>query len=310
MTCDDVRRSIPFVDYGELTFDEEEAVHAHIEQCPACKHEFERERALHRAMDERELEVSPFFLRNARNRLAGAIEAERSGAAASRSWWAGVKSAFSYPAFMPSFAKPVGAVALVALGFFAARVAPVGVGLGFQSASLVDPSNARVRYVESGPRGGVQLVVDETRQRVISGRLDDDRIRALLLSAAKDPSDPGLRVESMDILKTRSESDEIRSALIYALQHDANDGVRLKALEGLKRYASEPDVRKALSEVLLTDKNPGLRTQAIDLLTQNSNEKYVVGVLQELMHKGEENGYIRLQCEKALRGQNASVETY
>jgi hypothetical protein len=309
MTCDDVRRSIPLLQYGEVSFDEEESVLAHVAGCSACAEEMEREQALHRAFDRCELEPSPFFLRSCRDQLSAALEAERANGPRYRTWWQGVKAAFGGSSFSFSFVKPVGAVALVALGFFAAQVTPLGGQLGFQSAGVLDPSNSRVRFVEAGPSGGVQLVVDETRQRVISGRVDDSRIRALLLSAAKDPNDPGLRGESMEILKTRGEADDIRNALIYALQHDANDGVRMKALEGLKLYAAEPDVRKALSQVLLTDANPGLRIQAVDLLVQHANEGQVVAVLQELMHR-EDNPYIRLQSEKALRQMKASVETY
>lgn len=295
--------------YGELSFDEEEAVLSHVAACSACGNELAREEKMHRALDRRELEPSPFFLRSCRDQLATAIEAERTHAPRYRTWWQGLTAAFGGSAFSFSFAKPVGALALVALGFFSAQMTPLGRNLPFQSAGLVDPSNSKVRFVEAGPQGGVQLVVDETRQRVISGRVDDSRIRALLLAAAKDPNDPGLRGESMEILKTRTEADDIRNALIYALQHDANDGVRMKALEGLKQYAAEPDVRKALSQVLLADANPGLRIQAVDLLVQNANEGHVVAVLQELMHR-EDNPYIRLQCEKALRQMKASVETY
>jgi hypothetical protein len=35
----------------------------------------------------------------------------------------------------------------------------------------------------------------------------------------------------------------------------------------------------------------------------------MVSVLQELMDK-EDNGYIRMRCQKALREMNASVESY
>ncbi len=307
MTCEDVRRSIPLVHYGETSFDEEEAVHAHLGGCEACRAEFERERTLHQMLDERELDVSPFLLRRSRDELAGRIAAERERS--SQSWWAGLRHAFENTTWVPAVVKPAGALALLAMGFLAART-PIGSSIGgFQSAGLVDPANARVRYVEPGPGGKVQLVVDETRQRVISGELNDVRIQTLLVMAAKDPSDPGLRVESVQILNNRTESDDVRKTLVAVLQHDANDGVRLKALEGLKAYSSQPEVRKALAQVLLTDKNPGLRTQAIDLLTQNSNEEHVVGVLQELMNR-EQNGYIRLRCEKALRQMKASVDTY
>jgi HEAT repeat protein len=156
--------------------------------------------------------------------------------------------------------------------------------------------------------GRVQIVIDETHQRVLSGRLDDQAIQRLLLTAAKDPSDAGLRVESVDLLKNNSQSAEIRSALVYALEHDSNAGVRLKALDGLKQFAEDPDTRKALTQVLLTDDNPGVRTQVIDLLVQRHTDA-MVGVLQELLEK-EDNGYIRMRCQKVLQEMNASAETY
>jgi hypothetical protein len=165
-----------------------------------------------------------------------------------------------------------------------------------------------VRYVEPTAAGKVQIVIDETRQRVLSGNLEDQSIQRLLLTAAKDPSDAGLRVESVDLLKSRPQSAEVRSALLYAVQHDANAGVRLKALDGLKDFADDPETRKTLTQVLLKDDNPGVRTQVIDLLIQHHSNG-MVGVLQELMMK-EDNGYIRMRCQKALHEMNASVEAY
>jgi len=46
----------------------------------------------------------------------------------------------------------------------------------------------------------------------------------------------------------------------------------------------------------------------IDLLVPRHTDA-MVGVLQQLMEK-EDNGYIRMQCQKALQEMNASVETY
>jgi hypothetical protein len=51
-----------------------------------------------------------------------------------------------------------------------------------------------------------------------------------------------------------------------------------------------------------------VRTQAIDLLIRQSGPD-MVGVLQELVSR-EENNYVRLKCQKALREMNASVETF
>jgi hypothetical protein len=120
---------------------------------------------------------------------------------------------------------------------------------------MSDPGSSRVRYVEPGSDGKIQIVLDETRQRVVTGRMDDQKIRVLLLSAAQDPADPGLR-RDRGHPQHRAQAADVRDALIQALRHDQNAGVRLKALEGLKTYAQEREVRAALADVLLRDTNP------------------------------------------------------
>jgi hypothetical protein len=177
-----------------------------------------------------------------------------------------------------------------------------------------------VRSVGPAPNGGIQIVLDETRQRIVSGGLDDQKIRILLLSAAKDPADPGLRYETVGILNDRAQAAEVRDTLIYALEHDENAGVRLKAMDGLRPFVLQPEVRKALAGVLLSDGNPGMRTQAIDLLTQGVGEsadktagsaldRDVIGTLQELMNR-ENNAYVRQRGQRVLQLVNASQETY
>ena len=197
---------------------------------------------------------------------------------------------------------------MLALGFFGAHMLPNSFPGSFGAASVIDPATSHVRYVEPTGSGKIQIVVDETRQRTLSGSVDDRDIQRLLLVAAKDPADAGLRVESVDLLKNRPQSAEIRSALLYAVQHDPNAGVRLKALDGLKNFADDSDTRKALTQVLLTDDNPGVRTQVIDLLSPHPSEA-MVGALQELMLK-EDNDYIRTRVQKVLHEMNASVDTY
>ena len=185
---------------------------------------------------------------------------------------------------------------------------PGTLGGGWSAASVFNPATSHVRYVEPTSAGKIQIVVEETRERTLSGSVDDRDIQRLLLAAAKDPADAGLRVESVDLLKNRPQSAEIRSALLAAVQHDPNAGVRLKALDGLKNFAEDSETRKALTQVLLTDDNPGVRTQVIDLLIPQRSDA-MVGVLQELMMK-EDNDYIRTRVEKALHDMNASIESY
>ena len=315
MTCEEARKNLPLFLYGELSFDEEELVEVHIDGCAACRNALDRERAMFAALDGVELVPSAEALAESRaelrRRLALAKAPLDVSHAAGPSFWDKIREGFTiHFHFAPGIAQVAGALGMLALGFLTARVAPNSL-LNWRQSGVMDslPAMSRVRYVEPVSQGRVQIVLDETRQRVLSGSVDDVAIQRLLLTAAKDPSDAGLRVESVDLLKNNSQSADVRQALVAALEHDPNAGVRLKALDGLKQFADDPDTRKALTQVLLKDDNPGVRTQVIDLLVQRHNNDAMVGVLQELMEK-EDNGYIRMRCQKVLQEMNASSEMY
>jgi hypothetical protein len=314
MTCEEARKDLALFLYGELSFEEEELVELHIDECHACQAELEREKTLFAALDGAELRPAPDALAESRAQLhrslAGVGEASRVAAATGAGFWDRLREGFTiHFHFAPGFAQVAGAAAMLALGFVTARVTPGSFLGNLHSAGVLEtPAISRVRDVETVSPGRVQIVLDETRQRVLSGSVTDEGIERLLLAAAKDPSDAGLRVESVDLLKNNSQSAEIRKALVYSLEHDPNAGVRLKALDGLKQFAQDPDTRQALTQVLLKDNNPGVRTQVIDLLVQQHTDA-MVGVLQELMQK-EDNNYIRLQCQKLLTEMNASAEMY
>ena len=310
MTCEEAKKNLALFLYGELSFEEEEQVEVHVDECDGCRLALTREKALFRALDGAEMVPAPQVLEESRVELRRRLGALRGNSGMrAPGIWDRLREGFTiHFHFAPGLAQVAGAAAMLVLGFLTARMAPNSLLGNWHSAGLVDPATSRVRYVEPMAPGRVQIVIDETHQRVLSGRLDDQAIQRLLLTAAKDQSDAGLRVESVDLLKNNSQSAEIRTALVYALEHDSNAGVRLKALDGLKQFAEDPDTRKALTKVLLTDDNPGVRTQVIDLLVQRHTDA-MVGVLQELLEK-EDNGYIRMRCQKVLQEMNASAETY
>lgn len=306
MTCQEAKEHFPLLLYGELSFDDEELMEAHLDACDACRGELLRERSMHQSLDAVELRPTPEMLAQCREQLRASLQT----APARRGFFARWLQGFTIHVHpIPSVMQPVGALALLAMGFFGARMLPPAMlGVNTQNAGLMSPVTSRVRYVEPEQSGKVKMVVEEIHERSFTGSLDDQKIQNLLLAAARDPQDAGLRVESVDLLKASPETPEVRNALLYALQHDPNPGVRLKALEGLKGSTTDAQVRKALTQALLTDTNPGVRTQAIDLLIQHKEDQ-MVGVLQELMRR-EDNGYVRLRCQKALQEMNASVETY
>jgi hypothetical protein len=200
--------------------------------------------------------------------------------------------------------QPIGAVALVAIGFFAARLANK---VGAAPPSPPSDIYSTVRSVQPDATGGVTIAYDETRRQLKRGPLNDPEIRRLLLAASHEDNE-AVRVESVDVLKNQPSNVEVRDALLNAVAHDSNPGVRLKALEGLKPLSADPEVRRVLGRVLRADDNPAVRTSAIDVLTMHRDDA-MVGLIQALV-QSENNNSVRLKMEKVLRDLNASIGTF
>ncbi len=248
LKCAGVREQLALLLYGELSFDQEERLESHLDSCADCRESLVREKAAHAALDAIEVLPSPSLLRECREDLRARLMHEEMAPlpAAKSGWWDRFVDALTLRPVI-GVLRPVGALTLIALGFGAARMLPdLGSGMGLRSMGLGELGAAHVRHVEPAANGTVQIVFDETRQRIVSGQLDDQKIRALLLSAAKDPSNPGLRGDTVNLLVGRAESAEVRDALILALR-DTNSGVRMKALDGLKPYVNDAEVRTAVT---------------------------------------------------------------
>ncbi|HWD97570.1 MAG TPA: HEAT repeat domain-containing protein [Bryobacteraceae bacterium] len=301
MNCGEARNQIPFYCYGECEPEVEERVEAHLAGCVECRAELERHRAFLDAMDHRAEPVDGALLASCRADLRQRLQAENTR---SRGW---MERLFEVSKWHIPLRIPVGAMALVALGWLGARYMPQRFG-GVAEANVAEPMFSTVRSIEPDGSGRVEIAVDDIRRRVLSGSLGDPHIQSVLLTAAREESNPGVRVESIGILQSNADSEPVRNALLDALRHDPNAGVRLKALEGLKPYAGDEQVRQTLADVLLKDDNPGVRVQAIDLLTTHHDDS-IVGVLQDVVQR-EENSYVRARCRNLLEQMNASVGTY
>jgi anti-sigma factor RsiW len=309
MNCESVLQIIPLYFYGELAPPDEDELEEHLQACPACAHEMERQRALAAVLASHQAEPSVALLEECRDDLMSAIRGVsleplsrpippqlRRSPGPWRLFLAALGDTFSG---LERFRVPLGAAAMLALGFIAARVTI--------QAPTAEPVFHIVRSVQPDGSGHVQISLDETRRRVVSGSMDDQNIEQLLLSATRSDN-PAARLESLGVLKDRADSSPVRDALLNAVAHDPNAGVRLAALEGLKPLSADQDVRKVLSEVLLGDDNPAIRMQAVDMLVAHHDDA-IVGVLQDLMQK-ENNSYVRMKSEKALKEMNASVGTF
>jgi hypothetical protein len=317
MTCDAVRKLIPLYFYGELSPEEEDQAEAHVHECAPCAGELERQRTLAAALDRRSIIIPPALLEDCRADLMAAIQ----GGAPSREkpskdpWTLFLEAVAQSFAGLGRMRQPLAAALLIAIGFLIARYTNGRIAMPAGSsgnapvttASLPSDVFFTVRSVQPDSTGRVNMVVDETRRREVSGNTEDQNIQKLLLAAAHEDN-PAVRVESVDLLKDQAASSEVRDALLNALAHDTNAGVRLKALQGLKPVAADPEVRKTLAQVLLNDDNDAVRMQAVDLLIAHPDGS-MVGVLQNVVQR-EENTYVRQKIEKTLKEMNASVGTF
>jgi hypothetical protein len=146
----------------------------------------------------------------------------------------------------------------------------------------------------------VTIKYDTLSPQQLTGSLSDANVQQLLLYAARNNFNAGVRMDSVNLLTQQPSNEHVREALLYALRYDSNAGVRLKALDGLGPYVKDDvNVRDAVLESLMADANPGVRIEALHLLEPVRADSSVRIVLQRLADK-DENRFIRSQARSLL----------
>src|SRR5262249_1146444 len=114
-----------------------------------------------------------------------------------------------------------------------------------------------IRSVAQDPgTNQVRIKYDSVSSQEANGSLKDQRIQQLLLFAARNNYNSGVRMDSVGLLSQQPQDTRAREALLYALRYDSNPGVRLKALDALGSYVKDDmRVRDGVLEVLLHDAN-------------------------------------------------------
>jgi len=298
---DDLRDKISLYLYDELPAAERDRVEAEIQTSAEFSATVENERRFLEGLNaRRDVKPPDALLAECRQDLMRAVYHEHPPAAPT---W--LQSFFGMFSGSGMAWQPVGALALIAIGFFGGRSWNQEQQTQPQASELAaNNSFSNVQSVEMDA-GQVRIVLDE--RRTIEGAPNDPMINGLLISSSQSPNS-GLRLESLDVLQRRSDNRGVREALISALLADANPGVRLKALAALAPHRRDPNVRQALVATLQSDGNAGIRVQAIDLLTAEPDRE-LVGILQELVQH-ETNNYIRFVSQQTLHDLNASVDNY
>ena len=307
MNCEWTRANAALYVYDELKDDERYELERHVERCSACKDELEAVRGFRLTMSAASLpEPSPNLLASSRMRLSEALESEEP----SRGWH---RFTFDFAGWLQSMKfAPALTAALLMMGFAAGTLTTWQVTTQKHSDERARIMNVPQQQIDAASIAGirgitqdpgsdqVKIQYDKVFTDQAQGSINDPKIQQLLLFAARNNVNSGVRLDSVDLLTKSSDDSRVREALIFALHYDRNPGVRLKALDGLRSYVKEDQqVRDAVLEALLRDDNPGVRTQAISLLEAVKNDISVRQALTVLAQRDKDK-YIQGESKRVL----------
>jgi hypothetical protein len=307
MNCEWVKDNVTLYVYDELADDARYEMEQHLGRCAGCAAELETARRFKQAMFAYpQMEPTPNLLASCRMGLQEALESARQH----RAW----RWSFDPTAWLRQvrFSPALASVILI-FGFAAGilttwqvagpRAARTGgaTAVSASPAQATEASISGIRGISQAPGSNkIEIKYDKVSSESVEGSLDDPRIQQLLLYAARNNNNSGVRMDSVDLLTQNSKDDHAREVLIYALRYDTNPGVRLKALEGLKNYVKDDvRVRDAMLEALVNDSNPGVRAEAIQMIQPVKADGSVRDVLQHLARQDRDQ-YIRSQARQVL----------
>lgn len=326
----------------ELCSDEREAVQAHRMVCANCAAALAREQKLQQLIGDSgqaadQLDPAGILLAQCRSELAERLD--DLDASKVSTWralpapWRGIRPGAWLPRFFVAH-PAVGTAALVlagaGLGNYLPRVTqfvqernsgeprPVMTVSGVPRLTEQELANMGVAGINFAPSPGgvgpgtVELRLTSEKPMVIEGSLDDSEVRRVLayVVANSQRFDEGVRLDSLDALRTHTADGQVRKVLCTAARKDRNPAVRLCALEMLRDGIMDQTVRETLLEALVNDNNPGVRVEAISSLVSSlqrsaeapvdANAEHVMNVLENLTRK-DPNRFVRMQSAAALR---------
>ena len=307
MKCEWVRENIVLQVYGELADDARHELEQHVVRCADCAAELKAEQEFHALLaQDRAAEPTPNLVAASRMRLQEGLETAKQGSFFSRlavdpaNWLRQVK-------FSPALAS-----AILVLGFLGGvettyklygprTVAGSPIANVEPNAIPSDSAIASIESVIQQPGSNqVSIKYNAVSTQEVQGSLNDQKIQQLLLYAARNNFNSGVRVDSVDLLAQKTSDMQVREALIYALQNDNNPGVRLKALNALGNYVkNDTNVRDAVLRALVNDSNSGIRIEALRLIEPVKADGSVRGVLMALSAK-DQSTYIKSQARTML----------
>lgn len=307
MKCEWVRENIVLQVYGELADDARHELEQHVVRCTDCAAELKAQQEFHALLSTTPVaEPSPNLLAASRMRLQEGLETTEQGR-----FWNRLTFDPAHWLRQVRFSPALASVILI-LGFaggvgttYQLTAGPKGPGTtppaGVTGAAPQEAAITGINSVTQDPATNqVSIKYNTVSTQEAQGSLNDQKIQQLLLYAARNNMNSGVRMDSVDLLTQRPGDSQVRDALMYALQNDTNPGVRIKSLEALGAFVKDDvRVRDAVLSALVNDSNQGVRTDALRLIEPVKADGTVRGVLMNLAAK-DQSTYIKLQARTML----------
>ena len=311
MKCEWVKENITLYVYDELADDARYELDQHVGRCAECAAELKDAREFRALLLQTPAEEpNPNLLAASRMKLQEALETAEQGGFWRRlafdpaAWLLQVKfsPALASVILLLGFAGGVGAT------YSALAGAKLGPGAGTTGAVPTEASISGIRSISQEPGSDhVSIKYDTVSTQETQGSLNDQRIQQLLLFAARNNYNSGVRMDSVNLLTQKPNDAQVREALIYALRYDNNPGVRVKSLDALGNFVKDDvSVRDAVLQALVNDTNLGIRTEALHLLDPVKADSSVRAVLMTLAAK-DQSPFIRKQS-RALLAQSTEMD--
>jgi len=334
--CGEFEPRLTLLAAGELDSSEVDEVQKHIQSCDGCRIAFRQESELLAMLSSNRSEPDANFLASCRAGLFDALDQQEE-----RGWLrraAGYFLPSSWVSPQPAWSAAFLLVIGFAVGLFGPRLLRPVANPSSPSANHITVTNSVSQSADANPAGvsnstisslelhradvaginvfpaaenqlpQVQLQLNTQRPMTVSGTVNDDDVKDVLIHVLQDSQryDPDVRLDAVEVLRLRNNDADVRSALCRAVHTDHNAAVRLKALEALDGAEQQGLVRQTLLDALVDDQNPGVRVEAINALRemaakgQVSSDDHLLAVLQDRMKK-DPNNYIRLQSAAVIR---------
>lgn len=347
--CTEMEQAIVLYACDELSTEERKAIEGHTANCAGCAAALERSQRFQEAISSSEapadaLDRPGSLLAQCRSELEEALDDAATPTAYGpfRAWrellswprnlgraWVLHPASSAVLLILLGFGLGVGAPAVYRAVELRAPVKPAmvveaaprltdqelqnvgAVGLRWESApeTGVSPDSSGATQA-AAPR--VELQIYSQRPIRIEGTADDIEVQRVLtyMVANSQRFDPGVLLDSLDLLRPRAGDPNVRRALCTAARQDRNPGVRLKALEALRGYEQDATVRQTMLDALGEDSNCGVRVEALNTLLailesqgdsgMGTTDAEIIKALRQSMET-DPNHYVRMVSAEALR---------